>query len=767
MAHLKWESVTAEHVLEACRLVDLGQRQAPRSAKSTFLELSGRLYPAKFIRGLAYELATGVRPTSSQYQGGAESARFFEARGLSVRHNPAATTVAGQDQSKDLSKTALISRRALDRRKQKQCLADLLARRFASIAREVKFDWLTVPNVDCMDANLRRIFDALHAHRGHAHFSSAGLGLSCDYHIPGSRLLIEYDEAQHFTEPRAIALKLYPPHAPMGFDVGRWISECERVRAKDSTPPYRDEQRALYDSIRDLLAQANGYTLVRVMHGDCDWGGSAGPAHLDSILPGSILTEVASPAENTMNFDVSDNERKTVQRYLGMNPNHWTWEQLVRELLPAGSPRIEIIGKRVRKLFGTSVRPEDYRWSEDQIRHLVTYVRFESHLMSLAAGVAVATATRRMTGTTVAETGSGISPATDDDRRLVRFYLQKNWNRWYWEELVGDMLQGVDRSTVNAIAKDVRSTWAWAKAASAFDDAEIAKLISFIRDRAATITPRISAKEIEIPMQTPVTPELLARLRRESPVEKVALVSRDYNLTNGAGLWDLSEHFDRINHLCDEQGCDTVLYALYTWDLRSQGVKSHASIFANRSHLARVILEAGDLEAHSDDPGLKDLVTEIWMAALPTPVIVRQVFATSADAQSLAPALVSGLSSRQVGNAVLLICGETNLVSLSRGSGAIHDPCRILEVLDQADATVIFNPIHDYMRRYEMKEKRKYLSAGGRTVLSVWNQGRGAESNTPWTVFHDGVDQTSRVRELDAAFAERPDIRIGIVNLTQ
>jgi hypothetical protein len=35
----------------------------------------------------------------------------------------------------------------------------------------------------------------------------------------------------------------------------------------------------------------------------------------------------------------------------------------------------------------------------------------------------------------------------------------------------------------------------------------------------------------------------------------------------------------------------------------------------------------------------------------------------------------------------------------------------------------------------------------------------------PWTVFHDGEERTDRVQELESPFGERPDIRIGVLEL--
>jgi hypothetical protein len=83
---------------------------------------------------------------------------------------------------------------------------------------------------------------------------------------------VEYDERQHFSAPRAVALRLYPDAAVIGFDAAEWIAHCDRIAAIDNDPPYRDEQRAFYDSVRDIFAGANGYRVVRLKHGAFDWG---------------------------------------------------------------------------------------------------------------------------------------------------------------------------------------------------------------------------------------------------------------------------------------------------------------------------------------------------------------------------------------------------------------------------------------------------------------------------------------------------------------
>ncbi|MDE2516123.1 MAG: hypothetical protein KGL12_08875 [Rhodospirillales bacterium] len=117
---------------------------------------------------------------------------------------------------------------------------------------------------------MKTIFSSLCRHRGHATFATAGRRLACDIIIPSQGLIIEYNERQDFTKPRAVALRLYPQATLVGFDVAEWLSYCDRVAASDRDPPNRDEQRTFYDSVRDILAGANGYRLMRIKHAAFD-----------------------------------------------------------------------------------------------------------------------------------------------------------------------------------------------------------------------------------------------------------------------------------------------------------------------------------------------------------------------------------------------------------------------------------------------------------------------------------------------------------------
>ena len=534
---------------------------------------------------------------------------------------------------------------------QKQALKNLLEQRFGAVRTEVGFDWLTVPAPSAMTGLVERIHEALGSLRGHAGFASADRRLYCDLFVPTHRLLIEYDERQHFTLARAAALRLYPPELRVCFEKADWIAACEVIRANDPTPPFRDEQRALYDSLRDVRAAEKGYTLIRLRDGEVDWTSpEAGPC-LDELLR----------------------------------------------------------------------------------RH------------------GVASADEEVTMTTEA-----------DHQIVVSYLRQKNW---YWEEMVKDLLGHDDSRIINTVGDRVRKAWKDRYRLGQFDDAEMDRLVSFIRLQAAALGP-LSGQARSRPPDPSTTQPALHRLHAEGEIKKVALVSHNYNHADADGLWDYSRYSGPILRACNEQRCDTVLFALYTWDSRSTATKSVETLFGKLNHVQRIVMECGDFSAHSDDPSYKDLWVEVWLRAEPQPFIMRQRFAAAQEGDRTQ--FIRELPFRQVGNALVVICGESQIVSEKR-VGGFTDDYGFLPRLDDLAVRVIFNPVHDFMalsHGIDVCKKRQHYSQNGRTVISVWNAGKAkGAAVAPWTVYRDGDDRTADVVEISSPIDARPDIRIGIVSV--
>ena len=91
-----------------------------------------------------------------------------------------------------------------------------------------------------------------------------------DFVCESMKLIIEYDEWQHFSEARKISLLKYPKNIELYFDKDLWIKACDDNQAKDSEAN-RDERRAFYDSIRDIVFCRGGYKLIRIIHGQIDF----------------------------------------------------------------------------------------------------------------------------------------------------------------------------------------------------------------------------------------------------------------------------------------------------------------------------------------------------------------------------------------------------------------------------------------------------------------------------------------------------------------
>jgi very-short-patch-repair endonuclease len=326
-----WSQVTLEHVQRACELHDSGAALPQRPARSTFLLLKGRTYPAKFIRGLAYRIATGIElDPARDYAGGLATVRFFERLGLATQRDCPAASVQERMSAPEAprfpplpppsdkqgapyvaSGQNLLAARPKEA--QKAALAKLLCEYFGVVVTEAKFPWLTVPHPEEMDENIHAIFRALQGIRGYLTFASFGKSLCCDFFLPSQGLIIEYDERQHFTLQRAKALELYPPNLVLGFDREEWLSACRTLQATDPTPPYRDEQRAFYDSLRDILAARNGIRLIRLRHGAVDWTRPEGYEQIAKLFTrqeGCEVREFALPSIPEAPQESADQIRK-------------------------------------------------------------------------------------------------------------------------------------------------------------------------------------------------------------------------------------------------------------------------------------------------------------------------------------------------------------------------------------------------------------------------------------------------------------------------
>jgi len=157
----------------------------------------------------------------------------------------------------------------------KETIKRLLEKIFGKVEQNYKFEIGTYPddfkNTPIYD-NLKLIYETLQAYRGFKEFVRAKSLPNCDFFVLNPGFIVEFDESQHFTEPRRITLENYPKELILGFDKEKWIALCKEIKAKDNDPPYRDEQRAWYDTLRDFLPSIIDLKpTIRLYAGDLIW----------------------------------------------------------------------------------------------------------------------------------------------------------------------------------------------------------------------------------------------------------------------------------------------------------------------------------------------------------------------------------------------------------------------------------------------------------------------------------------------------------------
>jgi len=240
-------------------------------------------------------------------------------------------------------------------------------------------------------------------------------------------------------------------------------------------------------------------------------------------------------------------------------------------------------------------------------------------------------------------------------------------------------------------------------------------------------------------------------------MKRIAVVSHNYNLLNRYGHHDFAEHVVQTNRICDAEGCDTILYSLFTWDEKSPVQRDYKTLFGGLKNTKCIFLEVGNKKSAQK-------IVEIWLKDGNKPRLIQQKFAKSSQPLEFKREFIRDINTRVVRNGIIVVCGESNIANYVPKEGNFRDPFGFNDILKSLGTKVILNPLHDYMTRYEMKKKRAYYSLEGRTVVTVWNQGKKkGEARIPWTVFRNGKDLTENVKEVHHDITTRQDIRIGIV----
>jgi hypothetical protein len=144
---------------------------------------------------------------------------------------------------------------------------------------------LVAPVTAALDV-LAGIFSRLRGDVSVLHAARENLLLACQLVHQPTGTVIEVDGFEHFTSARLAALELYPPDAPVGFDVPAHMQLCHAHRAQSDGLsrglPAKAfgfggvlRERAYHDSLRDLATPAMGHPpVIRIAAPDGDGAGA-------------------------------------------------------------------------------------------------------------------------------------------------------------------------------------------------------------------------------------------------------------------------------------------------------------------------------------------------------------------------------------------------------------------------------------------------------------------------------------------------------------
>jgi hypothetical protein len=240
-------------------------------------------------------------------------------------------------------------------------------------------------------------------------------------------------------------------------------------------------------------------------------------------------------------------------------------------------------------------------------------------------------------------------------------------------------------------------------------------------------------------------------------IKKVGIISRDYRcrFPNGPkGLRDFSYTLPRTLKLLDDNGCDAVLFSLFSIIIR----KSY-DLLDTLTRLQLQRIKAIFLKEFEDRPERrlpKDqresrryvVFYRLKRKWLRYEFCQRFGSLTDISRNDIVKFVSDELPKKRIlGNCCVVLCGESNGVKYSSINKKVSDTFGLRKAIP-LETNIVLNPIHDRMTRFEMKLKRQFLSENGRWVISVWNKGKEDKNRRvkdgrgpAWTVFHNRVSK--------------------------
>ena len=269
------KNITREHVIKAIGEIETSGFPTARTSRKFLLKYNGMYYPPKFVLSIANKYANGRKLTPDDLGGGRETNGFLQRLRFEIECKTRGEKISYAGPMRKEREIPVRKGHSERCGECKETIKKLLEKIYGKVEKEKGLGVGTLPEYfkdTVYYGNLKEIYMALQKHRGFNEFVKDEKLRPADLFVENPGFIFEYDESQHFTQPRKIALEHYPESLELGFDKKRWIGLCDKINNKDNTPPYRDEQRAWYETIRDFLPAIRGFKpTVRVLMKDFQW----------------------------------------------------------------------------------------------------------------------------------------------------------------------------------------------------------------------------------------------------------------------------------------------------------------------------------------------------------------------------------------------------------------------------------------------------------------------------------------------------------------
>jgi len=346
-------NIKREHILRSLEYMKNHGIPKGRKSKKFLLEHEGQHFPPKYTISLANKYANGKELESERFSGGKESNDFLRSLGfkiLGILDSKKPTDTALVESEKRVPVKFSHNERCKDC---KDTIGRMLEKIYGDVFRNYKINTGTIPESFSNSPSykaLKEIYQDLQSYRGHEHFVGVKTLPHCDFFMPDPGFVLEFDESQHFTKPREITLRKYPSYLKLGYDRYKWIDRCASLKKKDNDPPFRDEQRAWYDTLRDSLPVLIGLNpTVRLFAGERKWCEMDPEKEADSklfqgIIEGKIINDHikvnADPAPFLARIIISgewDGDLSEARKLLEKVYNNWPEGKRVNCLITCGA----------------------------------------------------------------------------------------------------------------------------------------------------------------------------------------------------------------------------------------------------------------------------------------------------------------------------------------------------------------------------------------------------------------------------------------------